>query len=73
MLGDGIVNLLSHNDIDAKPVFGLSWLVSVKEGKTELSSAGRSEIVKVLITFQNCGRLCLSAYKTTIVFIDYSV
>ena len=46
------INLLNHNDIDAKPVFGRSWLVSVKEGKTNLSSAGRSEIVKVPITFQ---------------------
>lgn len=31
---------------------GKSWLVSVKDGRTEVSAAGRSEVVKETITFQ---------------------
>ena len=47
------IALLNHKGGGGKGApIGMSWLVAVKDGRTEVSSAGRSEIVKSTITFQ---------------------
>jgi len=48
-LSIAIINPKKHTNI--APV-GRAWIVGVKEGRTEVSSAGRSEIIKSTITFQ---------------------
>lgn len=44
--------LLNPKKPDSKPVIMASWLVGVKSARLEVSSTGRSEIVKIPITFQ---------------------
>lgn len=46
------IALLNHKHHVSKPPVIKSWLVSVKEGRCEVSSAGRSEVIKATITFQ---------------------
>lgn len=46
------IGLLSHHKPYGAPVIERSWLVGVKSAKPEISSAARSEIVKIPITFQ---------------------
>lgn len=62
--GDGTVNepkkyafklsvgLINHKRPNDRPVITRSWLVGAKSAKPEISSTGRSEIVKVPVTFQ---------------------
>lgn len=44
--------LINHKNPNAPPPFVKSWLVSVKSGSVAVSATGRSEIVKIPITFQ---------------------
>ena len=46
------VALIDHKNPTKPPPISKSWLVSVKSGSAEVSSAGRSEIIKEPITFQ---------------------
>ena len=46
------VGLINHKKPNSKPVINRSWLVGVKSARLEVSSTGRSEIVKIPITFQ---------------------
>lgn len=46
------IGLLSHHKPYREPVIERSWIVGVKSAKPEISSAGRSEIIKVPVTFQ---------------------
>lgn len=46
------VAMINHKHPDKPPPITRSWLVAVKSGSAEASSAGRSEIVKEQITFQ---------------------
>lgn len=46
------VGLINPKHPDSEPLITSSWLVGVKSAKTEVSSAARSEIVKIPITFQ---------------------
>jgi hypothetical protein len=46
------VGLINHKKPNSEPVVTRSWLVAAKSGKPEISSTGRSEVVKVSVTFQ---------------------
>lgn len=46
------IALINHKQPEKPPAIMKSWLVAVKSGSAEISSAGRSEIVKAPITFQ---------------------
>lgn len=46
------IALINHRQPDKPPPVSKSWLVAVKSGSAEISSAGRSEIIKAPITFQ---------------------
>lgn len=46
------VGLIDHNNLSKPPVVQRSWLVGAKSGRAEISSAGRSEVVKHAITVQ---------------------
>lgn len=47
-----VMAMLGNHRNYGKPVYEQRYLVAVKEGSFTLSSAGRSEIVKVQVTFQ---------------------
>lgn len=46
------VGLINPKYPDSEPLITSSWLVGVKSAKIEVSSAARSEIIKIPITFQ---------------------
>ncbi|MGO3664794.1 MULTISPECIES: hypothetical protein [unclassified Psychrobacter] len=46
------VGLINHKKPNSEPVITRSWLVGAKSARPEISSTGRSEIVKVPVTFQ---------------------
>ena len=46
------VGLINHKKPNDKPVITRSWLVAAKSAKPEIGSTGRSEIIKVPVTFQ---------------------
>lgn len=46
------IQLLNHRGTSGTPPLAGSWIVCVKSGRVELSSSGRSEVVKETITFQ---------------------
>ena len=46
------IGLFSEKQLTAVAPVSRSWIVGVKSGRTELSSVGRSEVVKATITFQ---------------------
>ncbi|MBE0440628.1 hypothetical protein EI164_00855 [Psychrobacter sp. FME13] len=46
------VGLINHKKPNSEPVINRSWLVGAKSARPEISSTGRSEIVKVPVTFQ---------------------
>ena len=46
------VALIDHKHPNKPPPISKSWLVAVKSGSADVSSAGRSEIIKEPITFQ---------------------
>ena len=46
------VGLINHKHPNDKPVITRSWLVGAKSAKPEISSTGRSEVVKIPVTFQ---------------------
>ena len=73
--GDGTVNeskkyafklsvgLLNPKKPDSKPIITASWLVGVKSARLEVSSTGRSEIVKIPITFQKLRPLMFQSQR----------
>lgn len=46
------VGLINHKKPNDEPVIMRSWLVGAKNAKPDISSTGRSEIIKVPVTFQ---------------------